>query len=233
MKVLLLFILLVQLVLSAPVVQETHQVKHTVVNIEDVDTAIRLLAREIEETSTKLVGSQKVINSPKTFKAVASSLEKVSDSDKYQMSLEVETIGVVQSDDEKNNPVVQDTDFLQLASMTLENAKTILAAQRAGSIKTYAIVSPNIEKVPGETQIKHRMSFEIEPVITTSTSRRKRLADTKNNKTNNIIKQVIKALEGREDMVYTIEYLEKSVDDEDLLRQLPLVSAGIKINLLL
>ena len=77
------------------------------------------------------------------------------------------------------------------------------------------------------------MSFEIEPVITTSTSRRKRLADTKNNKTNNIIKQVIKALEGREDMVYTIQYLEKSVDDDDLLRQLPLVSAGIKINLLL
>ena len=193
MKVLLLlFILLVELVLSAPVVQETHQVKHTVINIEDADTAIRLLAREIEETSIKLVGSQKVINSPKTFKAVASSLEKVPDSDKYRMSLEVETIGVVQSDDEKNNPVVEDTDLLQLASMALENAKTILAAPKAGPQKTYAIVSHKVEKVPGETQIKHRMSFEVEPVIATSTSRRKRLADTK-----------------------------------DLLRQLPLVNAGI------
>ena len=41
----------------------------------------------------------------------------------------------------------------------------------------------------------------------------------------NIIRQVIKALDGREDMIQTIEYLEASADDEDLLKQLPLVDA--------
>lgn len=223
-KTLLLFLFLlivIELVVSVPLAQ----IKQIVVNVQDSDTTIRLLAREIEKMSIQLVGSHKVIDSPKTYKAVASLLEKVPESNRYRMSLEVETIGVLQSNEANNNLSVQDTDFLQLASVTLENAKSILATPRASSSATYTITSPKIEKLSDEIQIKHRMSFEMEPV-SLSYTRRKRSVKGKSN-IPNIIKQVIKALEGREDMINTIEYLEKSADDEDLLRHLPLANAGM------